>query len=94
VFPILSKLSNFDQIIEKRLPVLLSQISVDETDLHQMVSALQQKRHVFEQAFIHVKQLQEQEVSDLPNPKTVAFSERVDLIYVRDVDKVVEYLTA
>ena len=35
----------------------------------------------------------EQESSDKPNPQTVAHSERLDLIYVRDTDKLIEELT-
>ena len=58
-----------------------------------MVTALKNEQTTFEQAFVVVKQEQETEVSDQPNPKLVAFSERIDLIFVRDVDKVIEYLT-
>ena len=45
-------------------------------------------------AFSQVKKQTEQELAgDKPNSKTVAFNERLDLIYVRDVDKVIEILT-
>lgn len=30
---------------------------------------------------------------DVPNPRTVAYQERIDMIYVRDIDKLVDYLT-
>ena len=30
---------------------------------------------------------------DEPNPKTVSFMERIDMIYVRYTDKIVDYLT-
>ena len=32
-------------------------------------------------------------MTDEPNPKLVAFQERLDMIYVRDIDKLVENLT-
>lgn len=40
-----------------------------------------------------MKQQQEKETSDEPNPHTVAFSERIDLIYVRDVELLIQFLT-
>ena len=58
-----------------------------------MVTALETKKNIFEQAFIEVKQQQEQETSDEPNPKTTAFSERIDLIYIRGIEHVIEFLT-
>ena len=58
-----------------------------------MVTALESKKNVFEQAFITVKQEEESELTDAPNPKTAAFSERLDVIFVRDTDKVIEQLT-
>ena len=87
-----SQVSTFDQVIDKKLPKLKEKVKSTEADLFHMVTALENKRNVFEQAFVTVKQSQEKEATDEPNPKLVAFQERIDLIYVRDVDKVIEYL--
>ena len=58
-----------------------------------MVTALEQKKDIFAEAFRTVKEQTENEVDDQPNAQAVAFQERIDQIYVRDVDKVIEYLT-
>ena len=94
VFPIQSKVSNFDQLIAKKLPQLKQTIKSDQEDLVDMVTVVEQQQAAFYMAFSQVKKQTEQELAgDKPNSKTVAFNERLDLIYVRDVDKVIEILT-
>ena len=53
----LSKVSTFEQLIEKKLPSLRQNVRAEEApELYHMVTALERKRNVFEQAFIEVKQ--------------------------------------
>ena len=85
--------STFDAVIEKRLPKLQETIKPGDGDLYHMVTALEKKKDIFERAFVVVKQESEQEEADKPNPQTIASSERLDLIYVRDADKLIEHLT-
>ena len=68
--------SSFDEVIRKKLPSLRENIKPDEdADLYHMVTALEKKKSVFEQAFIAVKQETEEEMKDpdMPNPRNVAF---------------------
>ena len=59
IFPINETLTSFEQVIDKKLPSLRERVDPSVTDLYYMVTALEQKRSVFEQAFITVKQEQE-----------------------------------
>lgn len=89
-------MSSFDEIIKLKLPRLREMIKPeDDPDLYHMVTALEKKKSIFEQAFIAIKQETEEEMKnpDEPNPKTVSFMERIDMIYVRYMDKIVDYLT-
>ena len=53
----LSKVSTFDQVIQKKLPSLREKVLAEEApELYHMVTALETKRNVFEQAFVEVKQ--------------------------------------
>ena len=57
VFHMLSKVSTFEQLIEKKLPSLRQSIKAEEApELYHMVTALETKKNIFEQAFIEVKQ--------------------------------------
>ena len=47
VFPILSQISTFDQVITKKLPGLRERIKPADQDLYHMVTALEQKRDTF-----------------------------------------------
>jgi len=48
--------STFDQVIAKKLPTLRERIKPEEhADLYYMVTALESKRKIFEQAFVTVK---------------------------------------
>ena len=77
----MSEVSTFDQIIEKKLPLLNKNIQSAQADLFGMVNALAKRKAVFQQSFIEVKKETEDEMkADVPNPKLVAFSERLDLI--------------
>lgn len=70
IFPLKDTLSSFDQVIEKKLPKLKEKVDPTSTpELFHMVTALERKRKVFEQAFIKVKQEQEAELREgEPNP--------------------------
>ena len=94
VFPINSQISSFGKLLDKKLPSLKEKIKPEnEAELYHMVTALEQKKDIFEKAFIEVKQASEKEMTDEPNPQLVAFQERLDIIYVRDIDKLIENLT-
>ena len=96
-------MSTFDQVIAKKLPTLRERIKPEEhADLYYMVSALESKRKIFEQAFITVKQVAEQQdqenaaegaTVDDEDRSMMLRNERLDMIPVRDTDKVVEDLT-
>ena len=47
VYPILTEVSTFDQLIEKKLPILKKIIGISEPDLFHMVTALDKKKRVF-----------------------------------------------
>ena len=90
-------------MIAKKLPTLRERIKPEEhADLYYMVSALESKRKIFEQAFITVKQVAEQQdqenaaegaTVDDEDRSMMLRNERLDMIPVRDTDKVVEDLT-
>ena len=69
VFPINSQISSFGKLLDKKLPSLKEKIKPEnEAELYHMVTALEQKKDIFEKAFIEVKQASEKEMTDEPNP--------------------------
>ena len=55
IFPIKTNTSTFDQIIQKKMPLLREKVTPSDPDLFHMVTALETKRTIFEQAFVKVK---------------------------------------